>query len=72
MCSNGKMELIDNAKGKPVTLTQNQLQRLIVLCSDLVKLCGEVAGGVDPAAGRLIEYVGEEIAELLKARVPED
>ena len=68
MRSSGTLEMTDGAAGNAVTLTPLQLQRLIGLCSELVRLCGEITGNADPAAGRLIEYVAEEIAGLGESR----
>jgi hypothetical protein len=51
----------DEASNCNVTLSSDQVEILMSLCSGLVSLCAEVTGRVDPSAGRLLEYVAEEI-----------
>jgi hypothetical protein len=61
MCSGKTPDENNEASNCNVTLSSTQVEFLISLCSGLVSLCAEVTGRVDPSAGRLLEYVAEEI-----------
>ena len=61
MCSGKTANENDEASNCNVTLSPAQVEILLSLCSGLISLCAEVTGRVDPSAGRLLEYVAEEV-----------
>lgn len=41
-------------------LTAAQAERLLSICVDMIDLCAEVTGKIDPAAGTMVAYACEE------------
>jgi len=56
MRENDKKALLD------VKLSPAQVEKMLFICSELLSLCATVTGKIDPAVGRLLEYVREEVS----------
>jgi hypothetical protein len=42
-------------------LSETDIRRLLTICTDLVNLCTEVTGGIDPAAAAMLAFVKDNI-----------
>ena len=43
-----------------VSLTAAQSERLLSICVDMIDLCAEVTGKIDPAVGTMVAYACDE------------
>ena len=43
-----------------VSLTATQAERLLSICVDMIDLCAEVTGTIDPAVGTMVAYACED------------
>ena len=43
-----------------VSLTAAQAERLLSVCVDMIDLCAEVTGKIDPAVGTMVAYACED------------
>ena len=43
-------------------LSQQDLRRMLVMCTELVNLCAKLTGKIDPAAAAMLAYVRDDIA----------
>ena len=46
-----------------VSLTQEEIQRLLTITSDLLAICARASGRIDPAVGAMIAYARDEVLE---------
>ena len=44
-----------------VSLTAAQAERLLSICVDMIDLCAEVTGKIDPAVGTMVAYACEDV-----------
>ena len=42
-------------------LSEKDTRLMLVLCTDLINLCAELIGNIDPAAAAMVTYVRDEI-----------
>jgi hypothetical protein len=49
-------------------LSEADIRRLLMICTDLVNLCTEATGGIDPAAAAMLAYVKDNIRFENKSR----
>jgi len=42
-------------------LSQQDVRRLLVVCTELVNLCAKLTGKIDPAAAAMLAYVRDDI-----------
>ena len=50
-----------NEDAKESRLSERDARVLLVLSSELLKLCAKLAGPIDPAAAAMLTYVNDEI-----------
>jgi hypothetical protein len=43
-------------------LSKQDLRLMLVMCADLVNLCANLTGRIDPAAAAMLTYVRDDIA----------
>jgi hypothetical protein len=46
-------------EGAPLTATQ--AERLLSICVDMIDLCAEVTGKIDPAVGTMVAYACDDV-----------
>ena len=52
-----------------VPLTAAQAERLLSICVDMIDLCSEVTGKIDPAVGTMVAYACDDALNgILKTR----
>jgi hypothetical protein len=55
-----------NKKSEAVTensqLSKQDLRLMLVMCTELVNLCANLTGQIDPAAAAMLAYVRDDIA----------
>ena len=44
-----------------VPLTATQAERLLSICVDMIDLCAEVTGKIDPAVGTMVAYACDDV-----------
>jgi hypothetical protein len=44
-----------------VPLTATQAERLLSICIDMIDLCAEVTGKIDPAVGKMVSYACDDV-----------
>jgi hypothetical protein len=44
-----------------VPLTARQAERLLSICVDMIDLCAEVTGKIDPAVGTMVAYACDDV-----------
>jgi len=48
------------ANWEDISLTPSEMCRLIAICIDLIDLCANVTGKIDPALGSIVAYARDE------------
>ena len=54
-----------------VSLTAAQAERLLSICVDLIDLCAEVTGKIDPAVGTVVAYACEDVLNGILGTKPQ-
>jgi hypothetical protein len=53
-----------------VPLTAAQAERLLSICVDMIDLCAEVTGEIDPAVGAIVAYACEDALNGIRGAKP--
>jgi hypothetical protein len=51
-------------------LSERDVRLLLVVCTELVNLCANVTGQIDPAAAAMLAYVRDDILSESKLKLP--
>lgn len=51
-------------------LSEQDMRRLLIVCTELVNFCANVTGNIDPAAVAMLAYVGDDILSESKIEMP--
>ena len=51
-------------------LSERDVRLLLILCAELVNFCAKVTGQIDPAVGRMLAYVRDDIRFESKSLLP--
>lgn len=50
-------------------LSKQDIRLLLVMCTELVNLCANLTGKIDPAAGAMLAYVRDDIVSESKVEL---